>query len=211
MVQTKILVPAQKQLCIIIVKTMQTFSTPQLLDSLENETLSFLNDAISRWQVMPDSRFSLQPAHGGWSAKQCLAHLNSYGDFYLPAIEKAIARARQQKSSPHPIYKPGWLGNYFTKMMEPGVNGQPVKKMKAFKKYIHGNGEAGYKVVAAFIDQQEKMLALIIAAGCINISNTRTGISIAPAITLQLGDVFRFIAAHNKRHLLQAARAAGME
>ena len=190
---------------------MQTFSTPQLLDSLEKETLAFLNDAISRWQVMPDSLFSLQPSDGGWSAKQCLAHLNSYGDYYLPAIEKAIARARQQKSSPHPLYKPGWLGNYFTNMMQPAANGRPAKKIKAFKKYIHGNEEAGYKVVAAFIDQQEKMLALIAAAGNIHLGRTRTGISIAPAITLQLGDVFRFITAHNKRHLLQAARAAGLQ
>lgn len=188
---------------------MQTFSTAQLLDSLEQETRLFLKEATSYQQAMPGGRFSLQPPNGGWSAKQCLAHLNSYGRYYLPAIEKAIARAIRKKSSPHPIYRPGWLGNYFTRTMQPGTDGKPIKKMKAFRKYIHGNDEDDYKTVAAFIAQQEKMLALITAAATINLAGTRTGISIAPFITLQLGDTLRFITAHNKRHLLQAARAAG--
>ena len=40
----------------------------------------------------------------------------------------------------------------------------------------------------------------------INISKTRTAISISKIIRLKLGDTFRFNVAHNERHLLQAEK-----
>ena len=125
------------------------------------------------------------------------------------AINNAIRLAKEKSSKPSANFTPGWLGNYFTNLMKIGVNGHPKKKMKAFKKYVHPNTEEGYKVVATFIDQQEKMLLLIDAAKDINLETTKVAISITPLLQLKLGDVFMFIAAHNDRHLKQAERAAG--
>ncbi|MFT3935937.1 MAG: DinB family protein [Chitinophagaceae bacterium] len=188
---------------------MQPYFTTLLLEELETQTNSFLDEAIQQWQMMPNEKFSHQPAANAWSAKQCVAHLNSYGDYYLPAIEQAIEKAKAAKQTPQRLFMPGRLGNYFTNMMLPAADGRPVKKMKAFKKYIHPNNEDGDVVIATFIEQQEKMLQLLESAAAINLESTRVGISIAPFIKLKLGDVFRFIAAHNQRHIEQARRAVG--
>jgi hypothetical protein len=187
---------------------MEPINSNQLLESLQQQTLSFFNTAVDKWQVMTDQKFSLQLSPGQWSAKQCFAHLNSYGDYYLPAINNAIKLAKERGSKPVPNFTPGWLGNYFTKMMKTGTDGQPKKRMKAFKKYVHPNTEEGFKVIAEFIDQQEKMLLLLEAAKEINLETTRVAISIAPFIQLKLGDIFMFITVHNDRHIEQAERAA---
>ncbi|MEO5681620.1 MAG: DinB family protein [Chitinophagaceae bacterium] len=187
---------------------MQKINTADLLATLEQQTNTLLDAAIQKWQIMPGEQFSFQPSPGQWSAKQCFAHLNSYGNYYLPAIEKAIKKARLNEKLPAHYFFPGWLGNYFTHVMQPGANGIPVKKMKAFKKYIHPNNENGYTVMADFIDQQEKILSLLEAARAVNLNSTRTGISIAPIISLKLGDTLQFIIAHNHRHIRQAERAA---
>jgi hypothetical protein len=92
--------------------------------------------------------------------------------------------------------------------MEPASVGRPVKKMKAFKAYIHSNDEDGRIVVREFISQQEKMLALLDQASHVDLNAIRIGISIAPFIRLKLGDVFRFVNAHIARHLQQAGKAA---
>jgi hypothetical protein len=61
--------------------------------------------------------------------------------------------------------------------------------------------------IAEFIDQQEKLLALLANSKRVNLNRTKVGISIAPFIKLKLGDVFRFVIAHQVRHILQAERA----
>jgi len=40
-----------------------------------------------------------------------------------------------------------------------------------------------------------------------DLNAVKVGISIAPIIKLKLGDVFRFMIAHQVRHILQAERA----
>jgi hypothetical protein len=166
-----------------------------------------LEEALTKWEPMSDKQFSRQPSAEQWSAKQCLAHLNSYGDYYLPAIEHAITTASGRAKKPAVEFRPGWLGDYFTRLMEPASVGRPAKKMKAFKAYIHSNDKDGRIVVREFISQQEKMLALFDQAAHINLDAIRIGISIAPFIRLKLGDVFRFVNAHIARHLQQAGKA----
>jgi len=72
---------------------MQTHNAKQLIAKLQQQTESILNIAIQQWQMTNPSVFKQQPAEGAWSAMQCLGHLNAYGDYYLPAIEKAIEDA----------------------------------------------------------------------------------------------------------------------
>ncbi|HRH50525.1 MAG TPA: DinB family protein [Panacibacter sp.] len=186
---------------------MPTHQSNQLITKLQQQTETLLNKAIQEWQMIAPEKFSQQPAEGSWSAKQCIAHLNMYGDYYLPAIEAAILKAKQQKSRASVQFPSGWLGNYFTNMMLPGTNEKPTKKMKAMKHYISLNDEDSDKVIAAFIDQQEKLLQLLEDATVVNLSTTKVAISIAKFIKLKLGDVFMFLIAHNYRHVLQAESA----
>ena len=186
---------------------MPTHQSNQLITKLQQQTETLLNKAVQEWQMIAPEKFSQQPAEGSWSAKQCIAHLNMYGDYYLPAIEAAILKAKQQKSTAAERFTPGWLGNYFTNMMLQGTNEKPAKKMKAMKNYISLNDEDGDKVIATFIDQQETLLQLLEYAKNIDLNNAKVAISIAKFIKLKLGDVYMFLIAHNYRHVLQAESA----
>ncbi len=183
---------------------MPTYNTITLIDSLEAATESILNKATAEWQLTPASILNQIPATGKWSAAQCLDHLNSYGNYYLPQLQKAIQKAKQQQQQPTMNFNSGWLGNYFTNLMKPEYKGKPSKKMKAPKNHLPAEKLDAASVVATFIQQQETFLLLLREARTINLNATRVPISIASYIKLKLGDVLMFLVAHNQRHLLQA-------
>lgn len=178
---------------------MTTQSASQLVDTIEAQVESHVNDAIRSFQNLP-AEVLLRPAvNGGWSIAQCLWHLNSYGAYYLPKIKVGLA-----KNYPVNLYfKSTWLGGYFTRMMKPGEH---MKKYKAFKDHVPPVEIDPHEVVAEFIQQQEQLLSYLKLAHQTDLNKIRIPISILSWVKLKLGDVFQFIVAHNERHLLQAKR-----
>lgn len=166
-----------------------------------------LNKAVSQWQVIPNHQFSRKPSPEKWSATQCLMHLNSYGNYYLPEIEKAIHKALLAEVQPSADFHSGWLGNYFTTLMLPKENGMPAKKMSAPKAHTPISNDNSFEAVATFIDQQEILLSLLQQSMQIDLNKVKVPVSIAKFIKLKLGDVFLFLLAHQYRHLLQIDRA----
>lgn len=136
-----------------------------------------------------------------WSALECIAHLNRYGSFYLPEIEKQI---RESGYAPEKTFKSGFLGNYFAESMLPKKN---FKKMKTFKDKDPIGSRLDKEEITSFLEQQHELLQLLKAAGEVGLGKTKTGISISKWIRLKLGDTFRVIIYHNQRHLAQAKKA----
>jgi hypothetical protein len=183
---------------------MTSYNRDTLIENLLDQTEIVLKKAIE-WQLIPHSTFALRPTSESWSANECLQHLNSYGRFYLPAIESVLSRSEKRESSTQ--FSSGWLGNYFTKLMMPGTDGKPSTKMNSPKDHAPKTIIESRLVISEFIDQQEKLLALLNTAKKFDLNTVKVGISIAPIIKLKLGDVFRFMIAHQVRHILQAERA----
>jgi hypothetical protein len=183
---------------------MTSYNRDTLIENLLDQTEIVLKKAIE-WQLIPHSTFALRPTSESWSANECLQHLNSYGRFYLPAIESVLSRSEKRESSTQ--FSPGWLGNYFTKLMMPSKDGNVSKKMNSPKDHAPKTIIESRLVISEFIDQQEKLLALLNTAKKFDLNAVKVGISIAPIIKLKLGDVFRFMIAHQVRHILQAERA----
>jgi hypothetical protein len=184
---------------------MQVHQSNQLISNLQKQTEEILSKAVSEYQMMAPVKMLKQPAENKWSATQCLEHLNSYGRYYLPEIEKAINTAKADVSLPNEQFTSGWLGNYFTNLMLPKEGKQ--MKMKAPKEHQPVADLDSDKVISEFIDQQEKLLALLEQSKEISLNKVRVPISIAKFIKLKLGDVFGFLIAHNQRHILQGERA----
>ena len=183
---------------------MASYNRNTLIENLLDQTEIILKKAIE-WQLIPHSTFALRPTSESWSANECLQHLNSYGSFYLPAIESVLSRSVKRESSTQ--FSSGWLGNYFAKLMTPGIGGKPSKKMNSPKNHAPKTIIDSRLVISEFIDQQEKLLALLNTAKKFDLNTVKVGISIAPFIKLKLGDVFRFVIAHQVRHIFQAERA----
>ena len=172
----------------------------QLLKALESKIECHLQQAVSIYQNLSNLELNRPSASGGWSIAQCLEHLNSYGDYYVPQICKAIMG---YQGTPGASAKRGCFGNYFIKMMDPDLS---VKRFKAFKGHIPASSLNGHDVVARFIGQQEELIGLLRMATQVDLDSIRIPISISRLIRLKLGDTFEFLTMHNERHIRQADR-----
>ncbi len=179
---------------------MNTVPKTILLDQFESRIEGHLKTVTSSFQNL-NAQDLLKPAtNGGWSIAQCLEHLNSYGRYYLPAIQKSL---KGSEDAVTPVFKSSWLGSYFTRMMEPGAKTRPLKSPQEHRPSAQLNA-AG--VIAEFIEQQELLLTLVRTSVTKDMNRIRIPISISKWIRLKLGDVFAFLIAHNERHIQQALR-----
>ena len=178
---------------------MAVQSASQLVDIMEEQVESHLTDAVKKFQNLPAEVLLKSASNGGWSVAQCLWHLNSYGDYYLPKIKSGLTK--NYPANPH--FKSTWLGSYFTRIMKPGPQ---MKKFNAFKSHLPPVEMDPHKIVAEFILQQEQLLDYLKQARQTDLNKIRIPISILKWVRLRLGDVFQFIVAHNERHLQQAKR-----
>jgi hypothetical protein len=178
---------------------MKKIQASSLLETLQTDTRQImLRTALL--QQLPVSRLVQQPAPGRWSVAQVIEHLNTYGRYYLPKLQQAI---NNNKSEPAEWFVPGWLGGYFTKSMMPKPDGTIKNKMKAFKNHSPAADIDAMKALQEFEQQEILLLQLLDKAQQVNINRLRIPVSIAPFITLKMGDVFGFIIAHHQRHFVQ--------
>lgn len=179
---------------------MKTVNSNQLLNKLEDKVENHIHLVTSKLQNLPEPTLLKAASDGGWSIAQCLDHLNGYGNHYLNAMKVGMDHSSKPPAS---TFKSSWLGNYFTNMMDPETG---KRKYKSFKNHVPKQILDPDKVVAEFLNQQEKLLTYLRMGHSKDLNSVRVPISISKWIRLKLGDVFQFIIAHNDRHLRQAIR-----
>lgn len=174
-----------------------------LLHRLEEATEKHIKTAVTEFQNLPDEDLLASAPDGGWSIAQCLDHLNGYANYYYPLIKKGLATGEEKADE----YKPTWLGNYFTKMLDPDTG---KKKIKAFRKHMPGRDLDAQKVVAEFIRLEEQFLQILRESRSRNLNRIMIPTSLTRLVRMNLGDTIRFLVAHTERHIRQAARARGV-
>ena len=167
---------------------------------LEEQVDQHLQEAI-RLQNMPEDRLGKPSASGGWSVSQCLSHLNSYGQYYLPRLKTSVESQREAPASTS--FASSWLGAYLTRITDPKTS---TKTFKAVAQHQPAGNMPPQQVVAEFIDQQEDLLSLLRKAGRVNVNTGRIPVSIFPLLRLSIGEVLQFMVAHNERHIQQVRR-----
>lgn len=180
---------------------MQTFDSQTLLSELSQDVKSLIKGA-ENLKICTPYELNATPGTDKWSVAQVLEHLNAYNRFYLPEIKKTMKKNVAYSAS----FKPGILGDYFTKLMNPKKYGKKQKNMKSPKDYSPSSELDAEKVLSEFITGQQQLLLLIEQAREVNIGKLKTPISISPIIKLKLGDTFRFLIAHQQRHFGQIER-----
>ena len=179
---------------------MKTFDSISLLEQLQADTRQLVATATSLKNEDPGVLME-QPAPGKWSVIQVLEHLNSYGDYYLPVLKKALAEDKPAQK----VFRSGWLGNYFTNLMLP-KEGEVRNKMKAPKNHRPSFHADAKPVIEKFLRQQHQLLELLETAKTKNIGRIRVPISLSRFIRLKMGDTFRFLIAHEQRHFVQVEK-----
>ena len=166
------------------------------LIELTQEHLAFAESLL----LKTDAELNKRLTNESWSVLECLEHLNLYGNFYLPEIKNRIETSSTKTTAE---FKSGWLGNYFAQSMLPKDN---LNKMKAFKSMNPIHSSLSKNTVTVFIDQQKQLLDLLNTSRTVNLNKVKASISITTLIKLKLGDTFRFLIYHNKRHIVQAKK-----
>lgn len=179
---------------------MKPVNKAELLKKLEDRVEEHISETIALFQNRSEDFLNMPSATGGWSIAQCLDHLNSYGDFYLPHIEKQMLNSEDANVAE---FTSTWFGAYFTKMMDPETG---KKKYKAMKGHIPASDLNAANVVGEFLRQQELIMSYLRQARKKDLNKIKIPISISKLIKLRLGDVFQFLIAHNERHMQQARR-----
>ncbi len=178
-------------------------------EEIVNDLLSRTSYCLERAKIFQTKSISClnqRANENSWSALECLEHLNRYGDFYLPEIAKAIAKAGASVS-PQTGFRSNWLGQKMTEAMQPQGKG---RKMKTFNSMNPIGSQLDEAVLNKFIVQQNNMLELLQRAQRVNLQKNSTSTTLSRWIRLRLGDTLRLIVFHNQRHVEQAESAINL-
>ena len=182
---------------------MKKFKTQDLIDQLEDDIKNIIA-AAEHLQTADPVKLNYSIAEGSWSVAQTIEHLNIYCRHYLPLIEKSIVHISKDVDA---WFVSGFWGNYFTKMMMPKNVYEIKNKMKTPKQFCPSKGVNVEAVFTEFNQHQNKLLHLMEVSRRRNLNGIHIPVAISKFVRLRLGDMFRFLVAHEQRHIIQARSA----
>lgn len=178
---------------------MTTYRTQELLDSLTADVTAIVK-SVRELSEKSEELLCTPPAEGKWNVLQIIWHLQSYNQYYLTAITAGMKTAPAGR--PEAVYQPGFIGDYFTRLMQPAASGK-AKGMKAPAAHTPKLLYTDKAILNDFLKSQEQLLQLLQAARGVNMGRIKIPVSISTLIKIRLGDTFRFLIAHQQRHMLQ--------
>ncbi len=146
-------------------------------------------------------QFNWVPETGGWSAGQCLEHLNITHGKWLPLFEEAIRQGREKGMFSDGPFIYGFLSRMFLRILEP-----PVRRMKApAPAGFHPEGELDpTRVVKEFEGCHARQKDALMAANGLNLEKIRVPSAFSKRLSYSLGMGFWINLAHDRRHIWQA-------
>jgi uncharacterized damage-inducible protein DinB len=179
---------------------MARYKSEDLLNDLTKD-VQRIKESAQFFQSSDPNKMAYCPDKNKWSVVQVLEHLNAYNRHYLPLIEKNLSIVTHSNNA---WFTPGFWGDMFTKKMKPDNVYQIKNKMKAMKAFTFPNSLNVEKVLSEFLAHQDKLLKLLEMARHRDLNAIRIPITVSSLVKLKLGDMFRFLIAHEQRHMIQA-------
>jgi hypothetical protein len=179
---------------------MAKFKTEDLLNELTQDVKK-IKEAAEFFSAGDKNKLVYTPDPAKWSVVQILEHLNAYNRHYLPIIERELSVLTHDSNA---WFTSGYWGEKFTKSMKPTNVYEVKNKMKTMKKMSFPNSLNIETVVKEFLQGQEKLLQLLERAKGKDLAKIHIPITLTKLIKLRLGDTFRFLIAHEQRHMIQA-------
>ena len=139
-----------------------------------------------------------------WSVAECLDHLATGNRVYLAAMREPGGRARGSARHRTRPAKPGLVGRLFVAMLEP-----PPKwwsKLRAPRKILPRASPPLSDSFGSFVASQAEVRAFLLAHADLDLSGVRFPNPFVRGIWFSLATGLHVIAAHERRHLLQAWR-----
>jgi len=150
----------------------------------------------------PEPALKKRPARDGWSAAECVAHLNLTGEAYLPLVQSALAEARELGEPAPERYRRDLLGWLLWRMSRPG-NRTRVKTSPAF---VPGGDDPLPSLIEHFDRLQDRQVALMREADGLPLQKVKVRSPFDQRLRYSLYSVLTILPVHQHRHLLQAER-----
>ncbi|MFL5811711.1 MAG: DinB family protein [Flavisolibacter sp.] len=179
---------------------MQKFKSEELIDQLEKDARQVLA-AAEHLRTADPVKLGYCAEEGTWSVAQVIDHLNRYSKHYLPLIEKSMIHIPRQTNA---WFVSGFWGNYFTKLTMPKNVYEVKNRMKTGKVFSPEKSVNVQAVFNEFIQHQNKLLQLLEVAKRRNLNTIHIPVTFGRFFRFRLGDIFRYLVAHQQRHMIQA-------
>jgi hypothetical protein len=163
------------------------------IDVIKQECIGLL-DGIN------EEQFNWPPAPGAWSIGQCLGHLNATNRAFLPLMEDAIRKAREQGLTGDGPYTYNWLSRYFFRLVQP-----PVRMKFKAPKSLHAPPRLNIAEVRKEWDETHARIEQAVrSANGVDLQRAKMVSLIGSLIKYNLGMGFWIQTGHDRRHLSQA-------
>lgn len=182
---------------------MPTFKSIELLTQLTLDTNKLIQE-IELFQQLTNEQLIWKYTEKTWSITECIEHLNIANAYYLKQFKKVV---ELNKLPTQENFKSGFFGNIMVNNMKPVFQeNKEVKipmKMKTLGDFQPKNKEIE-GVFTTFFEQQNQFLSFLEQAKTMNLTKNSIRSAVGSILQFRLGDCFRFIVAHNQRHIEQA-------
>ena len=176
---------------------------PQLTE-LETEFTEASRRVAALERTLPATRWTRRPADGGWSAIECIQHLNLTAAATVPLLREAIEAARRLGADAPARYRRdlwGWL--LWRALREPGKF-----KSKTTAAFVPDAHLPPSEILDTFREWQAEQLACVRAADGLPIHRVKIASPFNARVRYNAFSALSILAVHQHRHLWQAERAA---
>jgi hypothetical protein len=166
-----------------------------VLEQLDRVT----EDAQRLCSGVSDQQFNWRPAADRWSISECLEHLNLADANDVTSLKAVIDDAARRGIRSSGPFRYGKVSTWFVGTVEP-----PAKhKAKAVQALVPRQNLSVRDVLEKFLDTHKRLAQVIEQANGIDLVKVKVPAPVGP-FKLPLGQKFRLIAGHDRRHLYQA-------
>jgi len=176
---------------------------PQLIDDLN----AVATDAGTTFGPLTNEQLNWKPSPEEWSVAQCLDHLITSNQGYIPIFNK-INRGEYKRSLKERLpVLPGVFGSLVVNAVKP----ETKRKLKAGKAFQPASSEIPADIVSRFATQQKQISELMKLNQELNLRQVIITSPVLSIVTYSLFDAYRIIVSHDQRHVAQAKRVMARE
>ena len=171
---------------------------------LAQTRLRRLTDRVS------EDAWNRHPETGGWSAADCVEHLNLTSRAYLPLFRDAIAEARQLRGGPVTHYRKDALGWFMTQMVGPmrHIGKLRLMKVKTTPPFVPRGGQSRTDLLSEFVRLQADIITHIRTADGLPLDKVRIVSPFGGRVKYNTYSGMVIVSRHQHRHIDQAEEAA---
>jgi hypothetical protein len=177
---------------------------PEDLQKLDDALQAAGRDARALAEGLSEKLGGWRGEPGSWSVAECLDHLATANRVYLDAMGPAAARAQREGRTARGPARPGLIGGWFVKWLEPPVNVR--LRTRAPGKIRPRTAPPLSDALRMFLASHEEARTFLRTYAGLDLARARFPNPFIRGVRFSLATGLHVIAAHERRHLWQAWR-----